>query len=444
MRSLQQLIADGYSLARRRTLMLPMMKPARRPMVQSAQTIATLVAAGTALLFLPAALAQDFEHDKWLATWGAGAQSAAEALVGPPPAPLQFDNQTIRMIARISKGADRVRVRLDNTFGTDALAIGSAHVALHGTGPGIIRATDSVLTFGGSSTITIPSGAPALSDPVDLEIPDLGEVAVSIYLPDPTAGESVHSVGRQTAYISQAGDFTGALTIPAPTTTEMRFFLSGIEVQAGDRARSIVTLGDSLTDGMNSTLDANKRWPDRLAERLLVRRRPHLLSVVNEGISGNRVLHEVFGPDALARFDRDVIAQSRVAFVTLLLGTDDIGLSALVPSQAVTPDQIIQGYRQLIERAHVRRIKILGATLTPLEGARLYTPGIEANRQALNAFIRTSGEFDDVLDFDFVTRDPTHPTRLLPSYDSGDHIHPNYAGYKAMADSIDLRFFEER
>jgi lysophospholipase L1-like esterase len=205
-----------------------------------------------------------------------------------------------------------------------------------------------------------------------------------------------------------------------------------------------VTLGDSLTDGMNSTLDANKRWPDRLAERLLDRRRPHHLSVVNEGISGNRVLHDVFGPDALARFDRDVIAQSGVAFVTLLQGTDDIGLSARVPSQAVTPDQIIQGYRQLIERAHVKRIKILGATLTPLEGARLYTPAIEANRQALNAFIRTSGEFDDVLDFDLVTRDPTHPTRLLPSYDSGDHIHPNDAGYKAMADSIDLSVFEER
>jgi lysophospholipase L1-like esterase len=300
------------------------------------------------------------------------------------------------------------------------------------------------LLFGGSPTIAIPPGAPALSDPVDLEVPDLAEVAVSIYLPDPTAGQTVHSVGRQTAYISQAGDFTGAPTIPAPTTTEMRFFLSGIEVQADDRAKSIVTLGDSLTDGMNSTLDANKRWPDRLAERLLDRRRPHLLSVVNEGISGNRVLHDVFGPDALARFDRDVIAQSGIAFVTLLQGTDDIGLSAIVPSQVVTPDQIIQGYRQLIERAHVKHVRIFGATLTPLEGARLYTPAIEANRQALNAFIRTSGEFDDVLDFDFVTRDPTHPTRLLPSYDSGDHIHPNDAGYKAMADSIDLSVFEER
>jgi lysophospholipase L1-like esterase len=165
---------------------------------------------------------------------------------------------------------------------------------------------------------------------------------------------------------------------------------------------------------------------------------------VNEGISCNRVLHDVFGPDALARFDRDVIAQSGIAFVSLLQGTDDIGLSAIVPSQVVTPDQIIQGYRQLIERAHVKHVRIFGATLTPLEGARLYTPAIEANRQALNAFIRTSGEFDDVLDFDFVTRDPTHPTRLLPSYDSGDHIHPNDAGYKAMADSIDLSVFEER
>ena len=424
--------------------MLPITKLARRLMARSAQTIATLVASGIVLLVLPAALAQHFEHDKWLATWGAGSQSAAEALVGPPPAPLQFDNQTIRMIARISKGGDRVRVRLDNTFGTDSLAIGAAHIALHATGSGIVRATDSVLTFGGRPTIIIPPGAPALSDPVDLRVSDLGEVAVSLYLPDPTPGETVHLVGRQTAYISGAGDFTAAQTISAPMTTEARFFLSGIEVQADDQARSIVTLGDSITDGMNSTLDANKRWPDRLAERLLDRRHPHLLSVVNEGISGNRVLHDVFGPDALARFDRDAIAPSGVAFVTLLQGTDDIGLSAIVPSQAVPPDQIIQGYRQLIERAHVRRIKILGATLTPLEGARLYTPEIEANRQTLNAFIRTSGEFDDVLDFDLVTRDPTHPTRLLPSYDSGDHVHPNDAGYKVMADSIDLSVFEER
>ena len=424
--------------------MFSIMKLATRHIPHSGRTIARLAMASTVLLVLPAALATGSEEHKWLATWGAGSQSAAEALIGPPPAPAQFENQTIRMIARISKGGDRVRVRLDNTFGIDALAIGSAHIALHGTGPEIVWATDSVLTFGGSPTIAIPPGAPALSDPVDLEVPDLAEVAVSIYLPDPTAGQTVHSVGRQTAYISQAGDFTGAPTIPAPTTTEMRFFLSGIEVQADDRAKSIVTLGDSLTDGMNSTLDANKRWPDRLAERLLDRRRPHLLSVVNEGISGNRVLHDVFGPDALARFDRDVIAQSGVAFVTLLQGTDDIGLSAIVPSQVVTPDQIIQGYRQLIERAHVKHVRIFGATLTPLEGARLYTPAIEANRQALNAFIRTSGEFDDVLDFDFVTRDPTHPTRLLPSYDSGDHIHPNDAGYKAMADSIDLSVFEER
>ena len=195
---------------------------------------------------------------------------------------------------------------------------------------------------------------------------------------------------------------------------------------------------------MNSTLDANKRWPDRLAERLLDGRRPHRLSVVNEGISGNRVLHDVFGPDALSRFDRDNIAQSGVAFVTLLQGTDDIGLSAIVPSQAVTADQIIQGYRQLIARAHGKDIRILGATLTALEGAHLFTPEVEAKRQALNAFIRTSGEFDDVIDFDVVTRDPTDPTRLLPSYDSGDHVHPNDAGYKAMADSIDLKVFDER
>lgn len=408
------------------------------------RAIAALIVAGAALLALPTGFAKDAEGEGWLATWGAGPQSAAEALIGPPPAPVQFDNQTIRMIARISKGGDRVRVLFDNTFGSDTLVIGSAHIAIHGSGSSIVAPTDSVLTFGGSPTIGIPPGAPALSDPADLQISDLSEVAVSIYLPDPTFGETVHLVGRQTTYISQAGDFTGALAIPTPMTTEVRFFFSRIEVQTDDRARSIVTFGDSLTDGMNSTLDANKRWPDRLAERLLDRGRPHRLSVVNEGISGNRVLHDVFGPDALSRFDRDAIAQSGIAFVALLQGTDDIGLSAIVPSQAVTADQIIQGYRQLIARAHTKDIRIIGATLTPLGGARLFTPEVEIKRQALNTFIRTSGEFDDVFDFDFVVRDPTQPTQLLPAFDSGDHVHPNDAGYEAMADSIGLTVFDER
>jgi lysophospholipase L1-like esterase len=241
------------------------------------------------------------------------------------------------------------------------------------------------------------------------------------------------------------------LAVSTPTTTLTRYFLAGIDIVADDEVKAIVTFGDSITDGFNSTIDANRRWPDRLAERLLDRRHPQDRTVVNEGISGNRLLHNVIGPDALSRFDRDVISQAHVGFVTVLLGINDVGFSAIslpnspppFANQSVTSDQMIQAYRQLITRAHAKGIKIIGATLTPFEGAGYATAQGEAKRQAANSFIRSSGEFDAVIDFDRVTRDPTHPTRLAPQYDSGDHLHPNDLGYKAMADSIDLAIFQQ-
>jgi lysophospholipase L1-like esterase len=400
---------------------------------------------------VPAAFAWD-GHDgdrHWVGTWGASPQSGAEPIFGPPPTPVQFSNQTIRMIARISKGGDRVRVRLDNTFGTDSLVIGAAHVAKHSSGSNIVPGSDRSLTFGGSPTITIPPGALVISDPARLNVADLTELAVSVFLPDPTAGLSVHSLGVQTTYISAAGagDITAAPTIPTPTTALVRYFFSAIDVSADDDAKAIVTFGDSITDGFASTVDANRRWPDRLAERLLGHGRSDDLSVVNEGISGNRLLHNVIGPDALSRFDRDVIAQANAAFVVVMLGINDIGFSAIqVPNspfaiQAVSADQIIQAYRQLISRAHAKDLKIFGATLTPFEGAGYFSQEGEAKRQAVNHFIRTGGEFDGVIDFDRVTRDPSQPTKLLPLYDSGDHLHPNDVGYQAMANAIDLGLF---
>lgn len=400
----------------------------------------------------PAAFASDGHEDRhdgdqhWVGTWGASPQSGVEPVFGPPPTPVQFSNQTIRMIARISKGGDRVRVRLDNTFGTDSLVIGAAHVAKHSSGSNIVPDSDRSLTFGGSPTITIPPGALVISDPARLNVADLTELAVSVFLPDPTAGLSVHSLGVQTTYISAAGagDITAAPTIPTPTTALVRYFFSAIDVRADDDAKAIVTFGDSITDGFASTVDANRRWPDRLAERLLGHGRSDDLSVVNEGISGNRLLHNVIGPDALSRFDRDVIAQANAAFVVVMLGINDIGFSAFpspFASQAVSADQIIQAYRQLISRAHAKDLKIFGATLTPFEGAFYFSQAGEVKRQAVNHFIRTGGEFDGVIDFDRVTRDPSQPTKLLPLYDSGDHLHPNDAGYQAMANAIDLRLF---
>ena len=416
--------------------------------------LAMSLALGWVLLAAPAAFALDEHGGDWVATWGASPQSEVEPVFGPPPAPVQFNNQTIRMIARISKGGNRIRVRLDNSFGTDSVVIGGAHVAVHASAAGIVPGSDHQLTFGGNATVTIPPGAPIVSDPVEFDVPNLAELSVSIYLPQPTAGLNGHTLGVQTTYVAApgSGDQTAAVAVPTPTTTLTRYFLAGIDVLADDEVKAIVTFGDSITDGFNSTVDANRRWPDRLAERLLDRRHPQNRTVVNEGISGNRLLHNVIGPDALSRFDRDVISQPHVEFVTVLLGINDVGFPAIsVPnspppfaSQNVTSDQMIQAYRQLIARAHAKGIKIIGATLTPFEGAGYATAEGEAKRQAANNFIRSNGEFDAVIDFDRVTRDPTHPTRLAPQFDSGDHLHPNDLGYKAMADSIDLSVFERR
>ena len=415
--------------------------------------LAMFLALGWVLLAAPAAFAFDEHGGDWVATWGASPQSEVEPVFGPPPTAVQFNNQTIRMIARISKGGDRIRVRLDNSFGTDSVVIGAAHVAVHASGAGIIPGSDHQLTFGGSATVTIPPGAPIVSDPVDFDIPNLAELAVSIYLPQPTAGLSGHTLGVQTTYVGApgSGDQTGAAAVATPTTTLTRYFLAGIDVLADDEVKAVVTFGDSITDGFNSTVDANRRWPDRLAERLLERGHKQNRTVVNEGISGNRLLHNVIGPDALSRFDRDVISQAHVEFVTVLLGINDVGFPAIaVPnapppfaSQSVTSDQMLQAYRQLIARAHAKGIKIIGATLTPFEGAGYATAEGEAKREAANNFIRSSGEFDAVIDFDRVTRDPTHPARLAPQFDSGDHLHPNDLGYKAMADSIDLAIFQQ-
>lgn len=416
-----------------------------------ARVMVSSLALGWLLLAGSTAVASDNRDGDWVATWGASPQSQVEPIFGAPPPATQFNDQTIRIIARISKGGDRIRVRLDNSFGTDSVLIGAAHVAAHASGAGIVPGSDHQLTFGGSPTATIPPGAPMVSDPVDIDVPDLTELAISIFLPQATPGLSGHTLGVQTAFVSASGsgDQTAAVAITAPTTTQVRYLLAGIDVLADDEAQAIVTFGDSITDGFMSTVDANRRWPDDLAERLLDRKHRVDRTVVNEGISGNRLLHNVIGPDALSRFDRDVLSQAHVGFVTVLLGINDIGFSAIaVPnspfaSQSVSADQMIQAYRQLITRAHAKGIKIIGATLTPFEGAGYATAEGEAKREAANAFIRSSGEFDAVIDFDRATRDPTHPTRFAPRFDSGDHLHPNDLGYQAMADAIDLTIFQE-
>jgi lysophospholipase L1-like esterase len=375
----------------------------------------------------------------WVGTWGASPQQPVTAFGSAP----SFTNQTVREIVRISVGGERFRVRLTNEFGAQPLLIGAAHVAISAGGAAIKPGTDRVLTFSGHSSITVPPGAPILSDPVDLKAADLASLAISIYLPQTTGPATWHLEGKQTAHIV-LGDATGASDLGASATTSTaRFFLSGVEAGSFERKSTVVTFGDSITDGTQSTVDTNHRWPDRLAERLAASGDDDT-GVVNEGISGNRILHDNAGPNALSRLDRDVLATPGVRFMTVLLGINDIGFGGFIPTEAVTADDIIGGYRQLIARAHSRGVRIYGATLTPFDnvGSPYFSAAHEVERQAVNAWIRTSGEFDAVIDFDKVVRDPNNPSKLLPAFDSGDHLHPSDAGYKAMADSINLKLFK--
>jgi lysophospholipase L1-like esterase len=382
----------------------------------------------------PAAFAGN-GNEHWVGTWGTAMHSPAP---GPPGLTNPgFNNQTLRQIVHTSVGGNQVRVRL-STFGASALVIGAAHIALRDAGAEIVPESGRTLTFGGQPSITIPPGALVLSDPVDLDVPALGDLAVSIYVPGNTGPATWHFVALQTSYISPPGDFSGSAVMPVAATTQAWFWLAGVEVMASKKTGVIVTFGDSVTDGTQSTPDTNNRWPDHLARRLMAQPGNHKMGVLNEAISGNRLLHDGIGPNGLARFDRDVLTQTGVTHVIVLLGNNDI-LFVFNPSEAVTADQIIEGHRQLIERARARGLKIYGGTLTPFVGFFFSSPEKEAMRQAVNAWIRTSGAYDAVIDFDEVLRDPSLPTQLLPLYDSGDHLHPNDLGYEVMGNAIDLK-----
>jgi lysophospholipase L1-like esterase len=381
----------------------------------------------------------DDSDNRWIGTWGASPQEP-DTFPGFPSAP-SFNNQSIRQIVRISSGGVRLRVRLTNEFGSQPLVIGAAHVGISAGGSTIKPGSDRILTFSGHPSITIPANAPVVSDPVDLRVSDLASLAISIYLPQNTGPATWHSEGKQTAYITN-GDTTGTSVLIGATTSASRFFLSAVHVSTNDEKSVVVTFGDSITDGTNSTVDTNNRWPDHLADRLAAFGDDDV-GVVNEGISGNRILHDQIGPNALSRLDRDVLATPGVRFMTVLLGINDIGFGGFIPTEVVSADDIIAGYRQMIARAHSRGVRIYGATLTPFEGVGppYFSADGEAKRQAVNQWIRTSREFDAVIDFDAVVRDPAHPTRIAAAFDSGDHLHPNDAGYTAMAKSIDLRLF---
>jgi lysophospholipase L1-like esterase len=395
------------------------------------------------------------EH--WVTTWataqslarepnfGRAQRSGGEQNRAPSPIsniPQTFKNQTVRMVVRTSLGGQRVRVQLSNAVGNSALVIGAAHIAIRQRDAVILPASDRVLTFGGQASFSIPPGALVVSDPVDLDVPKLTDLAVSLYLPGDTGPPTTHALGLHTTYIADGDAVRNTALSPAATATAY-FWLSSVDVLAPANAAVILAFGDSITDGFATTVNKDQAWPTLLAERLAATKSTAMLGVVNMGISGNRVLRDGAGTNALARFDRDVLGRPSVRWITLLEGINDITYSAIpvMANQTVTADDLIWGYRQIIEKAHLHGIKVLGATIMPVEGVATYTDKGEAVRQAVNQWIRTSQAFDGVVDFDALMRDPSDPKKLRAEFDSGDHVHPNDRGNQAMADAIDLSAF---
>ena len=381
--------------------------------------------------------------DHWVATWSAAPMAADSAL---EESNAGFNGQTLRQVVRVSIGGHEVRVRLSNAYGTRPLDIGAVHLALHDKGSSTVPESDRALTFNGKTSITIPPGAYVVSDSSRLDTPPLSELAVSLYFPSATGPLTWHQLGMQTTFISTTGDATAKVEFPRIATSASVYVLSGVDVVTGIQNGAVVALGDSITDGYGSTVDAQHRWPNFLAERLNAAGTTAPMAVLDQGISGNRLLNDTEGPNALARFDRDVLGEPGVTHVIVLEGINDIGLPGYMGhhSEEVSSEEIIGAYRQLIRRAHELGIKIYGATLTPFEGTdpRYFSVDGERKRKAVNSWMRSQSEFDAVIDFDRAIGDAAHPTRLLPAYDSGDHLHPNDAGYKAMAASIDLRLLK--
>jgi lysophospholipase L1-like esterase len=374
----------------------------------------------------------------WVGTWSA-TPAAAEgvSLVRP----------TIRMFPRVSIGGNTIRLRLSNAAGTADLTVASTHVALRQDGPSVDPGSDQIVTFGGSPSVKIPAGALAISDPVQLTVEPLADLAVSIYLPDeiPASFGVTGRYSRQFNYISPPGNFTGMQTMHASRVADDWFFLCGIDVLADREVGGIVALGDSITDGNISSYDAFCRWPDQLARRIIARGGKQF-GVMNQGLGGNRICHDLRGDSGVRRFDRDVLAQPGVTHAIVLLGINDIRNRRGLVEESVTANDLIQGLKQLAMRAADRRIKLFAGTLTPFEN-ETFLPGAwtaegEAKRVAVNEWIRSSAAFDAYIDFDEGLRDPDHPSRMLPVYDNGDHLHPGDEGYNRMGDLIDLSLFD--
>lgn len=369
----------------------------------------------------------------WVGTWATAVARPqnGQALAG-------FSDTTLRQRMHVSVGGSQVRLRLTNVYGTQPLVVGAATLALPGEGPGDVDAgTVSAVTFSGDTAVTIPAGAELVSDPVALRIADDSDVLVSLYVPGPTGPATYHAAAHSTGWIATGDHTTAPSGSSFPQTTTSFWFLDGLDVR-GATPGAVVFLGDSITDGSGSTRDTNRRWPDYLADRMLQQPRPYRFGILNAGIGGNRLLLHANssgqGDNALARFDRDVLTQTGAGTVVVFEGVNDIQQ----PNSQYDPEQLIAAYEQIIQRAHDQGMRAVGATIGPFQGWGTWTPEREAVRAAVNEWIRESGAFDAVFDFDAVLRDPDEPLRMRADYDSGDHLHPGDAGYAAMADAVDL------
>ncbi|HVV46511.1 MAG TPA: SGNH/GDSL hydrolase family protein, partial [Bryobacteraceae bacterium] len=353
-----------------------------------------------------------------------------------------IDNQTVRMIVRSSIGGSRVRVRLSNAVGGASVSLGAAHIALRSKDSAIVPGSDHVLTFSGKPTATIYAGQVLVSDPVDLKLPPLTDVAVSLYFPRQTSAATNHRFSLHDTYISKDGDFTGAASIAdAVSVVQSYYYLAGLDVAGPANGATIVTFGDSITDGDQSSNNTNSEWPAVLAARLQANKATAHIGVVNAGISGNRILGDNGG--GMARFFHDALNQPGVRWITLLEGINDITAGARQTGpNAFSEADLIAAYRQVIAMAHEAGIKVIGCTLTPFGGSTAYSDRGEEIREAANKFIRTSGEFDGVIDFEAAVRDPADPKRFRKEADSPDLLHPGDAGYRIMGDSINLKLFQ--
>ena len=408
-----------------------------------------LCTAWLASIDIAIALAKPPATVNWLGSWASSQQIPEPANALPSDA---LRDATLRQVVHLTVGGRELRARLSNAFGTAPLTILSVHVARpvsKETGS-IDPATDRALTFAGSASVTIPAGADDYSDPVAFAAPALSDLAITLYIEVPPEQQTSHPGARETAFLVH-GNHVGDATLTGAATVDHWFLISGVDVKESSPGAAIVALGDSITDGHGTADNSDTRWPDDLARRLQSVPATRGVSVLNVGTGGNRLLLDGLGPNILARFDRDVLAQTGVRYLIVLEGVNDLGTATRltpisVAQHTLLVHQIIAAYEQIILRAHAQGITVIGGTITPYGKSDYYHPAAvsEADRQAINAWIRQPGHFDAVIDFDRVVRDPQHPERMLSAYDSGDGLHPSPAGYRLMAGAIPLGLFTGR